>query len=490
MRFAVLMCSCCAVVSLVAPSETSISAKDLQEDVSILREALEQLHPGLYRYNSPEEMVKHWETLQRAFDEERTLGEAYLHVSAFLAKIRCGHTYANFVNQSEGVKRELFQQPNKLPFAFDIIEGRMAVTKNASPDDRLVQGIEIVAINGVPVSTIFDTLKLYVKADGSNDAKRVYDLQVTGFEELGAFDSLFPMLFPAPAGTYDLLARDIRSGEQFEASLEAISTESRRRAIERRYGAAPESLDAQWAFKHLNPETAYLRLGTFVTWKMDMSWTKFLRRAFDELKTKQTPNLVIDIRGNEGGTDAVYEYLIRNVSTEPVARSFTVELLKYDRVPETLRPYLDTWDDSFYDLRDRVTVSGNGFFTWRDEPASVRPIRPGRAPYGGRVFLLIDAGNSSGTFLLAKAVKSNRLATLIGQRTGGNQRGINGGQMFFLRLPNSGIEIDIPLIGYFPAQDALDSGVAPDIDVTPTISDWVGSQDAALDMALTLIARD
>ena len=43
---------------------------------------------------------------------------------------------------------------------------------------------------------------------------------------------------------------------------------------------------------------------------------------------------------------------------------------------------------------------------------------------------------------------------MVGQVTGGNLRGINGGAFFFLNLPNSRLEIDLPLIGQFPTHIA------------------------------------
>ena len=63
--------------------------------------------------------------------------------------------------------------------------------------------------------------------------------------------------------------------------------------------------------------------------------------------------------------------------------------------------------------------------------------------YTGRVWVLVGADNSSATFEFAQVVQRNRLATLVGQPTGGNQRGINGGAFFFVRLPKSGIELDL-----------------------------------------------
>jgi C-terminal processing protease CtpA/Prc len=93
---------------------------------------------------------------------------------------------------------------------------------------------------------------------------------------------------------------------------------------------------------------------------------------------------------------------------------------------------------------------------------------------------------SSATFQFASLIKANRLGTLVGEPTGGNQRGINGGAFFFLRLPESGLEADIPLIGYFPDKAMPDAGITPDVLAPVTARDIASGRDAAMERALTL----
>lgn len=73
--------------------------------------------------------------------------------------------------------------------------------------------------------------------------------------------------------------------------------------------------------------------------------------------------------------------------------------------------------------------------------------------------------------------------------TGGSQRGINGGAFFFLRLPHSGIEMDMPLIGTFPPQALPDAGVTPDIMVTLTPFDIANQRDPELAAARTFVSE-
>jgi C-terminal processing protease CtpA/Prc len=115
-----------------------------------------------------------------------------------------------------------------------------------------------------------------------------------------------------------------------------------------------------------------------------------------------------------------------------------------------------------------------------DDDATGDVIKPAGKRFHGRVFVLIDATNSSATFQFAQNIQAHHLGTLVGQPTGGSQRGINGGAFFFLKLPHSGIEMDLPLIGTFPPAPAPDAGVTPDIPAKPTVADIATGHDTAL----------
>jgi len=129
--------------------EGLLAAQGLREDAAILRQAYETLHPGLYRYNTKEQISAHFQALEKEFDRDRTLADAYLAISIFLAKIKCGHSYANFYNQKKDVVSALFKKQDRLPFYFRWLGKRMFVTKNFS-EMQLPPGTELLSIDGIP----------------------------------------------------------------------------------------------------------------------------------------------------------------------------------------------------------------------------------------------------------------------------------------------------------------------------------------------------
>jgi len=161
--------------------------------------------------------------------------------------------------------------------------------------------------------------------------------------------------------------------------------------------------------------------------------------------------------------------------------------VRYRRIPAELDPFLKTWDKSFKDWGNQAVDLPQPWPTAppvpylrqiKDVDASTKPESEPSALYRGKVFVLTDAANSSATYGFARIIQSERLGKLVGQPTGGNKRGTNGGSFFFVRLPNWALEIDLPLIGYFPASPEPNEGLQPDISVRPLVEN--GTSDSTI----------
>ncbi|KGQ20594.1 Peptidase, S41 family [Lysobacter dokdonensis DS-58] len=446
----------------------------LQQDVTVLVDAYQQLHPGLYRYNTPAQFQAHVDTLRKALDGRRDLRETFLAFSEFAASIRCGHTYPNPTNQPESIQHALLESAGRVPFEFRWIDGKMVVTRDLTQDKVLPRGTQVVAIDGIRTPEILAKLMTIARADGSNDAKRVALLEVQGTETYETFDVYFPLFFPKAR----IAALDIRTpdGDARTVKVGPLS-------YAQRLAARHESVDdaqAGWTFDLSDPNVAVLRMPTWALYDSKWDWRAFLDRTFAELDQRKPPMLVIDLRANEGGQD-VGDAILPHLVASPIELHEPPRLVRYRNVPDALAPMLDTWDPSFKDWGDDATRRDDRYFVLRDEDNTSGTVRitPKAPRYGGRVYVLVGPTNSSATFQFAEQVQRNHLATLVGQPTGGNQRGINGGAFFFLRLPNTKIEMDLPLIARI-VDDAPDAGLTPDITVVPTVQDIAAGRDVEL----------
>ena len=453
-------------------------------DADLLERAYTALHPGLLRYASAAEMTARFGRLHRDLSEAGSLREAYLALAAMTAAVRCGHSYPNFFNQSAAIRTALFEGRDRLPFHLRWLGERMIVTRDLSPAAPLAPGSEILSIEGRPARDILRALLPLVRADGHNDGKRRALLEVNGREPFETFDIYLPMALPdlVARGTVRVIAADpkgkvvapYRTADRCRAARPRAVC---RRAVERR---------PLWTLEHRPKGVAVLSMPTWSVYNGGWNWTAWLNSALDDVVSHQSRALIVDLRGNEGGLDCGDPILARVIGRD-LAVAPDAQRVRYRTLPPDLAPHVDTWDDSFRNWGAAATgPRADGFYDLVRGDAQRSTVRPGPRRFAGRLIVLIDAANSSATFEFARLVRANGLGTLVGETTGGNQRGINGGAFLFLRLPTTGIEVDIPLIGTFPSTPQPDGGISPDIAVPQTQADIANGFDPGLSRAIAL----
>ena len=483
-----------SALSAEGQSAPLLRSSDLQADAAILRKAYEEMHPGLYRYNSKAQMDAAFAELNQQLGHDETQQQAFLAFSEFAAKVRCGHTQANPFNQSQALRQSLFNSTARVPFYFEWLNRRMIVTQDFGGHHAFPAGTEIVSINGVSTQKILEKLLTIARADGSNNSKRVAQLAVTGDSEYETFDLYYPMYFPLHTSQFDFVIRHPGSRRSEHVRADPLTFEERIAPIKQREEARKGGSDALFESRNLAGGEVYIKMPTWAVYDSKWDWKTWLKQQVDDAAREKSPALILDLRGNEGGEDVGNEILAHLIDA-PITLSPMRRLVRYRKVPDDLVPYLDTWDKSFRDWgKDAVdlpepwpTAPGEVRYlklTRFDDDATGDVIKPSGERYRGKVFVLIDATNSSATFQFAQNLQSHHLGLLVGQPTGGSQRGINGGAFFFLHLPHSDIELDLPLIGTFPPQPEPDAGVSPDILVTESALDVSERKDPVLDAAL------
>ena len=491
-----------ALAQGIGSSAPRLPSAGLLEDVDVLQRVYETAHPGLYRYNTKAQMDGHFAALRSEFTRDRTLAESYVAFSQFLAKVKCGHTYANFFNQPKEVVEALFSGKNRVPFCFRWISGRMIVTRDLSPEPRLKRGSEILEIDGIRVQEILDRLMTVTRADGSNDAKRVAYLEVLGIGKYEAFDIFLPLFFPRIGERMELLVRETPTSAPTRVIVTAQDLNQRKELAKSNKEPQRGDVDPLWQFEPLDNRTSYLRMPSWALYNSKWDWHGFLDRGFDDLVARRVEGLIIDLRGNEGGQSDIGNAIIARIATTKVRYDNYQRYTRYRTLPlpKSFDAYLDTWDWSFKDWGQAARDEKDGFFrmTKFDDDERGDVIAPHGPRYEGRVVILIDASNSSATFQFAQVIKQNKLATLVGQTTGGNQRGINGGAFFFVTLPNSKVEVDLPLVGNFvgaerptgekiPFRYIQDAGINPDVPVIPNLEDITRGEDSELRAARSIL---
>ena len=456
----------------LAQAQPELSAADAQRDLRILQRALTELHPGLYRYVTPAQMEAEFSAAQAAVAHGASRAEFYLLASRIAAAARCGHTWVGPYNQPSKIQ-ELVSRKT-LPLVLRWIEGRVLVLASAVP--TVPAGSEITAIDGRTPAQISAALMPYLRADGSSDGKRL--AQLDDDENGGAMQRLFPLRFP-PGSTGWLL----RLAGGREVRVAPLSATARQAALQAAGWRDPVK---DWTLQ-INGDIAIVTLPTFAFWGGKFDGKAWLAKSFAQLAEQGVRHLVIDLRRNEGGDDGLGLALLSHLIKTPFTQAGNRRESAYERVPYVLARYLDTWDFSFFDRTGQVS-KGPGR-NWLMPDSSARVIEPASPHFDGQVVALIGPQNSSAGYLIARDLQRAGAATLIGQPTGGNLRGLNGGQLAWITLPASGVAVDIPLVANFTAGAPPDVGVKPDVLVESNFEDTQAGGDAGMAAARAWLQR-
>ena len=480
LSYAVCMAGC-----LSTAGATALTGQQAKRDADILVQTLKALHPALDKYNTPALVEANFKRFEVRAYAARSASEMYLAATELAASVRCGHTWTNVLNQQGAVRQQLLEAPDKLPVTLSLVEGRWLVLASAAP--AVAAGDEIVAIDGHTAAQAVTRMLPYLRADGASDGKRLRQLSHDrpGFSMM---DIVWPLLAPPADGAYRMEIR--RPGQSVQrVEIKALTLAQRAAALEAQ-GIKP--VGEAWNLR-IDGKRAVMTLPTFSVHRSGLDWKKFFADSFAELKRRQVAHLIIDIRANEGGDGAIGLGLLSYLARQPLTYTSDQSVTSYERVPYKLARFLDTWDFGFFDRTGMVDKIADGpqagRYKFRPNASKVHEIIPQLDRFDGKTWLLVGPENSSATFALAKLVKQTGAATLVGQQTGGNERGLNGGQLAWVNLPHSGVGFDVPLLASSYQADTPDASVTPNILVQPRYTLRAAGRDLDMEAVAKEIAR-
>lgn len=76
-------------------SAKALSAQQFKEDFSVFKKALLTLHPGIYRYQTPESLGKIFAQAEKRLENTKSEQEFFVLLAKTTSQIKCGHTYLN-----------------------------------------------------------------------------------------------------------------------------------------------------------------------------------------------------------------------------------------------------------------------------------------------------------------------------------------------------------------------------------------------------------
>ena len=472
---------CCVIAADTDGSVAGVGGPDITTveavaDFQVLKRAIEEMHGGLNRYNSEEQVDRLFAAGLAEANSVRSRREFIGLVSGLLASLGDGHLRLQYDEQTEAILAEA----HLFPFGVAIEDGSLRVVWNDSVGGSdVMPGDEIVSVNGRSAAGLIAFMQEKLPGDGAIQTRRRLMLG-RDFAELY-------WMFVDTTDRFEVTARN-RNGVSFDVVVRGVtrmdrpenraanSVNSTMRMGTGRMAGSDEDISVSFLAED---QIAYLQVRAF----QGTGFPSRLADAIQSVHDRDSPALILDLRGNSGGADEYGALLV----SQFMDRSFRY----FDRIElRTIAPSFADWPPERYTaLRDYTELHDDGWYRLTSEAHDgIVAQDPADRPYLKPLFVLIDGWVFSTAADVAAQLRHQQRAVFIGEESGGGFAGNTSGLVVPLQLPNSGIRVRIPLLNYWNAvefgQD--DRGVLPDFPVGSSVRDRMAGKDRPLDRAIEL----
>lgn len=459
------------------------SSDQFVEDLRTFRSIREKANSGLYVYRNKKQIDSIYQQAEEKARNSKNIFDFYKVIAQLTGFEGSCHNYTDLPNHASYY---LTQKPEYLPITLKNIDGRLL---QDSKDTAVPLGAEILSINGVSAKQMIRRFSQYYFSDGYSMPYK----ETTGFER-GMLDKFY-----IEFGNHkEYLIQYQWNGVVKEVSLPGIPLENFKKLQESRYSLTFDKklLSEKYSFSK-EGEGIYrlsLRGFDFATEKEDPAYKKFsvfLDQMMDTLEQEKIQNLIIDLRGNTGGTGALYEKVFSYFTQRPF-RDSHYAYTQFNEVPLeeklVITPLFlsngvqDKHGLNAY-LKQLYPKNVQGKYYWADDKNP--SIMPNERTFKGQIYLFVDQRVASAASHLASLIKSYTNAVVIGKETVGGYYEHNGHLPLVYELPNTGIQTGFSIVHVIQdAQNLPDQkkgqGIIPHIAIQETDQDFLDQTDVYL----------
>ncbi len=464
-------------------SVTPIIKRDLLlSDVDFLKKNLEMAQPGLYNYTPKKDMDAFFEEVKNNITNDMSSIEFFRLIAPLSNLIKNGHTILVPPSKWEDY---VISSAKLLPLNLYFYDDQLYILHNVSDQAEIVEGSILKSINGKSAMHLFNYMVDCWFKDGHNKTRPREIVE----EE-------YRLLYTHFFGTSEEYTLEIinPSGETAFIDVKGVQESEFKKRLKENFGKEfvpwwrkePEPLSI-----NIDNGTAYLKVTLFsngVKSNDGKRYSKFIKNAFKTFKEKGITNLVLDLRGNQGGDVKPQLELLRHIIKEPFHL--------YKEVFANVRS-LPNPDYYEFDLLSRTEFKKNftnekvaGVYPMKSQLGfEEKPQQPSEDLFNGNLYVLIDGWSFSATGEVCGIIKEHRKdAIFIGEETGGNPVTNISGIQTFLTLPHSKNRILICLVSYTTDVSYKNEGhgVIPNHWVRNTVQQEINKEDSVLKFALEL----
>ena len=484
---------CATVFAQDQLQNRTLSQEELIEDFHFYRDILENTHPGLYRYNEKSEMQNTLDSVAALLDRDMNFYDFYRILASVNASVRCAHS---FIIPYRDFDAYVMQKAKGIPFYIYPAEEDMIVIFNGSDNELIKPGFALTAVNGRPMEEIKEELMNLYWEDGYNIGGRRKVL------EGPVFSTFYYSLIDQP-DEFTLTFKD-ESGNEYEVKTAAKSFAETQKSFKKNPAnkqvlkVFKNTKDKNWNFKILKDveSTAYLRFTGFADPKAVSNESSaklmkdFMLSVMEKVEAKKIENLILDLRDNAGGWDAMGIELYKFLSNTDQQFEYYGKGFAVTNDTAYLK-YSDLNAADIASLNEELIPQPDGTYLINPEfDKSAQDLKPYEERFKGQLYILINRGTGSAASEFAAIARSNKIGIIVGEEAGGAYEGMNGSSFLRFELPNSKMYVRTPLVSSTLAVKPVDEagrGVMPDFEVQFRRGDVISRNDRQLKFVKQLI---
>lgn len=448
------------------------SVAQILKDIDHTEKYLTKFHPDPYRYISKDSLHDFIADIKSKIDTPLTEMQIRFYIKRIVAKIGCGHTdVAASKKYTKAIAK--LNRPILPLNTFIADSNKLYVLNNLSKDTTIKTGDEILSIDNRPVSTIFKTLFSVYTSDGYNETYKKQGIRYNWFKYYYSFCYGFRLEYQVKLKHKDNSISNYK--------LAAISSLKDTLILPKKDSVAILRKIKTCSYSIINDDkpVALLDINSF----KGKHWYRFFRKSFKDIKQKNIQHLVIDLRDNGGGqiNDGLnlLSYLIHETIYLPFDRKSNLMVFnpKYKmNFGSRITPFF------FCTMMPQWPKKGRLRHYFITLPKKNKAFK-------GQVYVLTNGKSFSMSGVTASYLKYKANAITIGEETGGNITGSNAVISGKILLPNSHIQVFIPMYHIYHDIDVKNEGkgLIPDYQTQYSKEDILNGIDLDLIKVLELV---
>lgn len=478
-----LLSSCVVGKNNYDPNK-KFSPEQLQKDYDLFRNVLEESHPSLYWYTPKDSVDYYFEVGKNKLKDSLPEYKFRNVLSYVLAQIHCGHTSVRA--SKAATKYSQHTRSWMFPLTVKAWKDTVVVTSNLSRrDTNVMRGVLLKSIDHKSISIIVDSMFQYLSADGYNLTHKYQTISNPGvFRSM--YGSLYGLKAKTPIEYIDTLG--VLKKTEVSLATQIVDTARIKREREHPTPTKQKRKALRQSLRSLRIDTslnaAFLEVNSFASGN---DLRRFFRTSFRKIRKQHVQNLVVDMRGNGGGSVILSNLLTKYISTKPFKIADSLYALKrksryrqYEQNYLLNRLFLLFFTHKRSDEHYHFTHFENKYF---------KPRRKNH--FDGTTYILIGGNTFSAATLFTKALVDQPKVFVVGEETGGGAYGNTAWLIPEVTLPNTKVRFRLPLFRLVIDRNAQKGrGVMPEVEVGPSVNAIRKNEDYKMDKVMEMIKND